>query len=308
LRILLAGGLGYVGGRLAEWLGAARHELVLGSRDPARASGNDAARVVRLDWSSAASLDAACRGVEAVIHLAGMNAAACAADPVGARATYGEGTSRLLAAATRQGVGRFLYLSSAHVYGDALAGVVDEDVEPRPRHPYALGHAAAEQVLRAAHGAVQIRIARLSNAVGAPADPRADCWWLLANDLARQAVRTGSMALRTAGTQRRDFIALGEACRALAHLLELPAERAGNGLFNVGGNATMSVFELAQLIAARVQAVSGSAPPISVGAGSDAAGDSLREYSSARLAASGFAPRPAALAGELDRLISSCAS
>lgn len=295
-----------MGSRLRESLaGQGRHEVFTGTRT-ARVDATPAGRhVVTLDWQDERSLEAACRGMDAVVHVSGMNAAQAAADPDGALAAYGAGTARLLAAAARQGVSRLLYVSSAHVYGDALAGVVDERVAPQPRHPYALGHAAAEQALRGPPPGIRIVIARLANSFGAPAGANTDCWKLLANDLARQAVRTRRLVLRTAGTQRRDFIAMSEACRALVHLLELPEERLGDGLFNVGG-AAWSVIEMASQVQARVAALRGFSPQIVTGEGRDPTGDQLAQYSTARLLGTGFAPRDDAFVAELDRLISYC--
>ena len=51
-------------------------------------------------------------------------------------------------------------------------------------------------------------ILRLTNAVGAPADPSVDRWSLVANDLCPPGRADGRLALRSAGVQWRDFVAL----------------------------------------------------------------------------------------------------
>jgi UDP-glucose 4-epimerase len=311
LKVLLTGGLGYLGGRLAQSLAAtARPELTLATRRSAcRHLPAADARIVTIDWSSDSALERLCEGMDAVVHLAGMNAAECARHPVAALEFNGMATARLAQAAARQGTARFIYLSSAHVYGAALSGLVDEHTCPAPRHPYATSHRAGEDAVRlaCAGSAMTGVIVRLSNAFGAPVDPAADCWHLLTNDLCRQAVTTHRAVLKTAGTQRRDFIPVAEACRAITHLLQLPSQRLGDGLFNAGGAWAPTLLEMAYLIAARVAARLGFQPQVVPGSTRDSVGEAQLEYSVARLTASGFVLRREAVVEELDRLVDFCA-
>jgi UDP-glucose 4-epimerase len=306
LRVLLTGGLGYIGGRLTEsLLATGDHDVVLGTRQaaaaPAWAGG---AEMVTIDWHSDAALERTCRNVDAIVHLAGMNATECARDPVAALATYRGGTARLVRAAASQQVRRILYVSSLHVYGDALTGDVDENTIPEPRHPYGVSHLAAEEVVRGAHGkgSLQGIVARLSNTFGAPADAGANCWSLLINDLCRQAARNRRMVLRTAGTQCRDFVAMSEACRAIVHLLSITANARDEGVFNVGSGTALTILQAARMVGDRVHAVLGLRPELEIGRDDDTVGKGLRSFVVERLAATGFVPRPAAMREELDRL------
>jgi UDP-glucose 4-epimerase len=310
VRVLLTGGVGYVGGRLARFLTEhAGYEVVLATRTPERVPRwAGAHRVVRTDWTEEAVLARACAGVDAIVHLAGMSARGCAADPIGALELKGVGTARLLSAACREQVRRFIYLSSAHVYGSALVGTVDESSCPQPHHPYATSHRAAEDVVRQAQyaGRIEGLVVRLSNAYGAPADVDADCWSLFANDLCLQALRTRRLVLGTTGEQRRDFVPLAETCRALAHLLAAPAEVCKQEVVNMGGAWAPMLREMAALIAARVAAVLGYRAEVHTGERTDATGSALVEYRIARLLASGFVPDQNAGVAELDGLIRFC--
>lgn len=304
MRILITGGLGYLGGRLAQLLAAAgTHELRLATRRTGVSSALPSVTVVTSDWSDERALRQLCEGMDAVIHLAGMNAADCAHDPVGALAFNGLATARLARALTHTRVGRFVYLSTAHVYGGALCGRVDELTLPRPRHAYGTSHLAGEYAARAADAVV----ARLSNAFGAPASTTTDCWSLVGNDLCRQAVTTGRAVLRSDGTQRRDFISVREACRAILHLLELPSGALGDGVFNVGGGWAPTVMELAACIAARVEHVLGCKVQVVAGGQRDVLGGQPLEYATDRLRATGFKSDPQASVNELDQLVQFCA-
>jgi len=266
VRVLITGGLGYVGGRVAQTL-AARDDLhlVLGSRQaqksPTLLPDTD---VVTMDWSSPESLLTACDGVDTVLHLAAMNEIECARDPVAALEANGVGSVRLLEAAKLQGVTRFVYLSTAHVYGTPLAGRIDEKTLPRPLHPYASSHRAAEDVVLAAHddGKLTGIVLRLSNGFGVPAHPDVNRWTLLVNDLCRQAVTNRRLMLRSSGLQRRDFVTLHDVGRAFSHVIDLPKELVGNGIFNVGGAWAPRVIDMVEAIQARCSAVLGFNPEI----------------------------------------------
>jgi UDP-glucose 4-epimerase len=141
MRILVIGGFGFVGGRVAKHLHRAGYSIVLGTRQAySSPEWLRQAEVVQLHWHDAAALERSCRGVDVVIHAAGMNAQDCAADPVSALEFNGLATARLLAAAIRAGVQRFIYLSTAHVYASPLVGTITENTCPRNLHPYATSH------------------------------------------------------------------------------------------------------------------------------------------------------------------------
>lgn len=308
-RILVTGGLGYVGGRIARALLDDGHELVLAGRRPAAQAPAWAARanVASIDMAAAdADWAPLLAGIDTVIHLAALNEIDCARDPVAALEVNGVATLRLLRAAEGAGVRRFIYFSTAHVYGAPLIGRLDETSLARPSHPYAITHRVAEDFVLAAHDrkAVQGLVLRLSNGTGAPADHGTDRWTLLGNDLCRQAVRDRALVLRSSGLQPRDFIGLGEVARAVEHFLALPDW--GNGLFNLGLGRSALVWDMVQLIAARCQAVLGFTPTIT--RPEPAAGETAPtlDYCVDKLAATGFVPRDT-LAEEIDATLRLCA-
>src|SRR5437868_2493306 len=82
-KVLISGALGYLGGRVAQHL-AARNglELLLGTtRRRARPQWLRHGRVIALDVLDAATVEAACKQVDTVIHLAAADENASAADP-----------------------------------------------------------------------------------------------------------------------------------------------------------------------------------------------------------------------------------
>lgn len=265
-RVLATGGFGYIGGRVAVELARdTSYTVRLGSRKkrPAPVWLPDA-ETVDMDVLEPSSLSTAMRDVQAVVHLAAMNENECVADPSKAVLVNTLGTLNVLQAAINTGVERFIYFSTAHVYGAPLVGHITEETLPRPIHPYAVTHHAAEDFVLAAHDQKKITgiIVRLSNGFGAPTHPDVDRWTLLVNDLCRQAVTSGKLELRSSGLQRRDFITLEDVTRTVDHLLKLPVSLCNDGLFNLGGECSLQIIEFTEKIASRCKAVLNFSPPI----------------------------------------------
>ena len=151
MRILITGGFGFVGGRLAVHLAQAGHQIVLGSRNASSPPiWLPQAEVVQIVWEDDRTLEHCCDGVDGVIQAAGMNEQDCAAGPVAALDFNGVATARLIEAASRAGVKKFIYLSTAHIYASPLVGTITEETFPRNLHPYATSHLAGEHAVLSA--------------------------------------------------------------------------------------------------------------------------------------------------------------
>jgi UDP-glucose 4-epimerase len=265
--VLITGGSGYIGGRLVQALVEdPRFHLRLGTRQPSanRPMWPKAVEIVPLDLLSDDDLNSACRGVRSVIHLAALNEIDSLANPEAALNVNGLGSVKLLEAAQRAGVERFIYFSTAHVYGTPLAGIITEKCLPRPIHPYAITHRVAEDFVLAAHDQKTIQgiVLRLSNGFGAPASVSVNRWTLIVNDLCLQAMTTGKLVLKSSGLQMRDFITLSDVARSVQHVLSSPASILQDGLFNLGGECSLRIINLAQRIADRASKILGFTPPI----------------------------------------------
>ena len=266
MKVLITGGFGYLGGRIAVELSRdPGFAVILGSRkSQLTPDWLPQAETVAMDVLEPKTLSKAVEGVQAVVHLAAMNAYECAADPGKSVLVNTLGTLNVLNAAIAAGLERFIYFSTAHVYGEPLIGCITEATLPRPIHPYAITHYAAENFVLAAHNQNKITgvALRLSNGFGAPTHPDVDCWTLLVNDLCCQAVKTRKIVLRSNGLQQRDFIPLMDIGRAVRHLIALPKGDCSDGLFNLGGKASLSVCKMAQRIVQRCQIKLGFSPDI----------------------------------------------
>ncbi len=309
MRVLITGGFGFIGGRVAQYLQREGYQVVLGSRtEQISPDWLPQAKVVKTNWYDDISLEKICNKIDVVIHAAGMNAQDCTANPVAALEFNGLSTTRFVGAAYRVGVKRFIYLSTAHVYASPLVGCFTEDTCPRNLHPYATSHIAGENsVLGANHrGEIEGIVLRLSNAFGAPVHNNVNCWMLLVNDLCKQAVQTGTMSLRSSGQQQRNFITMEDTTHGLRCLLELTKEQYADGLFNLGG-ITLSVWEMVQLIAYRCQRLLGFLPNIKRLELNNYEQDGLLQYSCDKLSSVGCKLR-GNIENEIDMTLLFCAN
>jgi len=266
MRILIAGGFGFVGGRLVQHLTAQGHEIVIGSRMLKAPSVKfHDVEVKKIEWNNGFTLSQICEGIDVVIHAAGMNAKECSEDPEGALSFNGNGTNRLAIAARDAGVKKFIYLSTAHVYASPLVGSITEKTETLNMHPYATSHLAGESSLLEIGKSSKMSaiVLRLSNAFGVPIHWSVNCWSLLINDLCKQAVQKKKLILTSDGTQLRDFISLQEVCRVIGKITVANERFRAKQVFNLGSGASKSVLETAMLVRHRSMKVLGFAPELS---------------------------------------------
>ena len=264
--VLLTGGFGNLGGRVASALHLTGNwNIRLASRTHlSPPEWTPDATVVNLDLLNKDQVDIACSGVSAIIHLAALNDRQAAADPNLAEAISGAGTKLLADAAAKYKVDRFIFMSTAHVYGSPLQGTLTEETPTTNAHPYATSHLSGEREVAKRHqmGDFAGIILRCANGFGVPMDPSVNIWHVLINDLCNQVALGGSMTLRSSGLQERNFIPIGDICSAFLHFLNVDVQHVGDGLFNLGGPKSMTVLEMAQVIAERSRSVLHIDPPI----------------------------------------------
>ncbi len=265
MRILITGGLGFVGGRLATYLSSFGHQIVIASR-----SKHDppiwlpTARMIQLNWDVESSLREACENIDVVVHAAGMNSRDCEKNPEKALEFNGSATQRLVNASVAAQVKRFVYLSTAHVYGHPLNGSITEDTTPKNQHPYATSHLAGEEAVLAASigGKIDGIVLRFSNVFGAPTHKDVNCWMLLVNDLCKQAIMTQRIIIRSSGAQQRNFLTMSDACIVIASAIFNDIEIRVPKILNVGSGESTTIFEMAITIQERCQEVFGIFPQI----------------------------------------------
>jgi len=256
-RILITGGNGYIGGRLASFLDK-DYDVILGARGKIKSPELSHLTSVKMDWDSEKSLDAACQGVDVIVHTAAMNSQESHLDPTAAFSVNTIATSRLLQSAKKNKVARFIYLSTSHVYGKELEGIVSESSQISAFDPYASSHKAAEDLVlyENFNNGIEGVIIRLSNAFGFPMHASVNCWDLLVPNLCLQGVEFNSLRLKSSGVQLINFVTISDVVRSIRHLFSIKVEQFDTPVFNIGGKG-MSVLSMTKLVVDRFSKLKG---------------------------------------------------
>ncbi|MFN2565796.1 MAG: NAD-dependent epimerase/dehydratase family protein [Gemmatimonadaceae bacterium] len=252
---LVTGGAGFIGSHLATRLTEMGRPVRVVDNLSTGSRANLAHLDGRIDFLEGDLADErtcarAVDGVEVVFHVAALpSVPRSLADPWGSHAANVNATVRLLEAARAAGVRRVVVSSSSSVYGDTPTLPKIEDVEPRPRSPYAASKLAAEQyaLAYARAGLVEGVALRYFNVFGPRQSP--DSPYAAVIPLFFRAATTGTAAtIFGDGAQTRDFTYVANVVDANLLAATAPAARASGHVVNVGAGERTSIRELLAMI------------------------------------------------------------
>jgi UDP-glucose 4-epimerase len=274
MRVLVTGGAGYIGSVAVEQLLAAGHDVVVLDSlwRGHRAAVSPDVELVEADLRDAAAV---AKGVGTARPDAIMHFAAATLVPesmVNPEPYFGinvTGTHNLLTACRASGVERFVFSSTAAVYGEPIQVPIPETAPTQPINVYGQSKLTAEQMLSAYAGAYGLRYVafRYFNVAGATAEHGED------HDPETHVI---PVALQTLLGQRPTFGVFGtdyptpdgSAIRDYVHVLDLADAHvqaldrldASLGPLNLGSRSGFSVLE----IVAAVERVTGRRLPLAM--------------------------------------------
>ncbi|WP_413318743.1 dTDP-glucose 4,6-dehydratase [Agrococcus sp. 1P02AA] len=257
MKILVTGGAGFIGSTLVRMLLDDRLPGLEGASvtvlDALTYSGNRAnlagveehphCTFVHGDIRDTGLLDRVMPGVDAVVHLAAeSHVDRSVRDASIFVETNVVGSQRLLDAALRHGVRRFVHISTDEVYGSIAQGSWAEHDPLEPNSPYSASKAGSELLARSYHRThgLDVRIVRSSNCYGPFQFPEK-----LVPLFATNLIDGLPVPLYGDGENVRDWLHVDDHCRGIA--LVLTGGRPGE-VYNLGGGTELSNRELTAML------------------------------------------------------------
>jgi UDP-glucose 4-epimerase len=230
--ILVTGAGGQVGRAVVREFREAGHEVLAADVGGASETACD----VRSEGDVARLFEG--RRIGTVVHLAAVLPTAYRADPVYGAAVNLEGTLRLLRAAVSSGVGRFVFASSASVYGSAARRGCTEAAGTAPDDGYGAAKVEVEKNLErmAGDGAMETVSLRIARVLGPGAGRTASGW--RSRMFERAPARGAVLAIPFAAEARVTVIHVEDLARALRVVAE--AEELARWIYNAPAEVVMA--------------------------------------------------------------------
>jgi len=188
------------------------------------------------------------KGFKAVICLSDLNDPLSQAYPEITKKTNYEGPARLAKLCKESGIEKFIYSSSASVYGFAADRIMDEESELNPLTPYAECKAEMEgHLLSLCDDNLSVACLRNSTVYGLSPRMRFD---LVINYLCCTAVVKNTIELKSDGGAWRPFVHIEDVCSAFLSILNLPPSTMSGLIVNVGNGkkGNYRIIDIAEMI------------------------------------------------------------
>lgn len=189
----------------------------------------------------------ALRKVDAVVHCAAqVSVEMSTEDPLSDARTNVLGTLNLLDEGVRSGLGKFIYVSSAAVYGNPKRVPIDELHPTEPVSNYGASKLSGEKyaLAYALSTPMQVSVVRPFNFYSVRADPKSPYSGVMTKFVAR--ARAGKPPIIEGdGKQTRDFVHARDVVEMIRLMLE--NEGLSGQVFNCGSGRSTSVLDLARM-------------------------------------------------------------
>ena len=259
--VLVVGGAGYIGSHMVKMLVQSGHEVIVldnlstGFRDAVHYG-----HLIEGDLADQALLDRifAENSVAAVMHFAALSQVGeSVREPGRYYQNNVANTQNLLGAMLRHGVRRFIFSSTAAIFGEPEAPLINEQHPQRPINPYGRGKRMVEEMLGDYDRAYGLRSICLRYFNAAGADPEGELGerhdpesHLIPLVLQTATGRRDHIAVygndypTPDGTSIRDYIHVWDLCSAHLLALEHLLADGGSDAFNLGNGTGFSVQQV----------------------------------------------------------------
>jgi nucleoside-diphosphate-sugar epimerase len=254
-KVLVTGGAGFIGSHLVDRLLGEGFEVTVlddfsrGQMQNIKAHINlEELHLVRGDVKDASTVKEVIVGVDAVFHEAALvDVPLSVQNPVLFNDVNLVGTLNLLKASLDSDVKRFIFASSAAVYGDSKPARKSENTPCKPRSPYAVSKLAAEnyvKIFNELYGLETVSL-RYFNVYG-PRQVAGSSYNAVITSFISRLLCEQPPIIYGDGKQTRDFVHVDDVVSA--NLLALESRNAVCEVFNIASGTSVSVSELAKIL------------------------------------------------------------
>jgi UDP-glucose 4-epimerase len=257
MKVLVTGAAGFIGSHLCRRLVSDGHEVVgfddLSDGMMTNLRDVPEVRFMEADLRDEQAVRTAATGSDVILHHGAMKSVPRSVRlPEAFTDVNVRGTLNVLLAA-RDAQASVVFASSSSVYGDQEVLPVREDMEPRPRSPYAATKLAGEALCRSWwHSyAVPVVAFRYFNVYGPRQDPASDYAAVIPR-FTVACLRGDAPVIYGDGEQARDFTYIDDVLEANLAVARAPERAAGRVLNVAGGRKPTSVNRLLAMIAGEI--------------------------------------------------------
>jgi UDP-glucose 4-epimerase len=252
-KILVTGGAGFIGSNLVDVLVPSNDVTVVDNLSTGSMANiqhhmdKGSIRFVEADILDLDKMYELTKNIDLIFHLAVQCVRVSLHNPKLVHEVDATGTLNLCMAASKNGVQKFVYTSSAEVYGDGKIIPVAEDHPLESNTPYGAAKLSGELYLgvyRRTYGLPSV-VLRLFNTYG----PREHFEGLYGEVIPRFVVRAMnglSPMIFGNGEQTRSFLEVSDTVRAI--ILASECDEAIGETFNIGGEEEITINNLAKMI------------------------------------------------------------
>lgn len=248
-KYLVTGGAGFIGSHISEKLVVKGHSVRILDNFSTGKKDNIAKFLDRIELIEADIRDfEACRraaeGVDCVLHQAALTSVPLSIeDPLSTNEVNITGTLNLLLASREMKIKRFVFASSAAVYGDDPGLPKEESMAGIPLSPYAASKQVGEtycQVFCRLYNLPTVRL-RYFNVFGPRQDPSSQYASVIPNFIGKM-IKGESPVIFGDGEQSRDFLYVSNVVEA--NILASRSSEASGRVFNIAGGETITINSL----------------------------------------------------------------
>jgi UDP-glucose 4-epimerase len=253
MKVLVTGGAGFIGSHIVDQLFARGHQVVIIDNMSTGKETNlhPEAAFYRIDMENAKIQDVfEQEKPDIVIHQAAQTVVQTSVlEPVYDAHMNILGTINLLEAARLHGVKKFIYASSAAVYGDPQYVPIDEKHPVGPLSGYGISKYTPEQYLRVYEELYGLKytILRYANVYGIRQDPKGEGGVI--SIFIDKAIDQNAFLIFGDGEQTRDYVYVEDVAKANVAALEA----GDNEVFNIGTGIHTTLNQLVE----KLQQISG---------------------------------------------------